>query len=454
MDLTQYTDHGSRERLHVVIAGHVDHGKSTVVGRLLADTNSLPHGKLDQVRAFCERTARPFEYAFLLDALRNERAQGITIDAARVFVHSGRREYVMFDAPGHLEFLKNMLTGASHATIALLVIDARAGVSENSRRHGYLLSMLGFRHVIVVVNKMDLVGYEELAFSNVIDACQAFLRRIDIAPTRFIPVSGRHGDNIVLTAPTMPWYAGPSVLSALDHLQPERTAIERPFRMPVQDVYKFTENGDERRIVAGRILSGRVTNGDELQFFPSGKRARVRRLESEGSEPPQSFAAGDACGFTLMDDVYIERGEMAARVGEFMPVVGRRIAVSVIWLGKEPLAEGGKCVLKHGSARVNARVESIERVIDMSTLGSRERATSIGRHEAAECVLNLAGNLAFDPVTELASGGHFVLVRDFDIQGGGIIRAALPGALPTSDNGHNAALGDSDHRGHTELQVL
>ncbi len=454
MTPTRRNDPAPRERLHVVIAGHVDHGKSTVVGRLLADTNSLPDGKLDQVRAFCERTARPFEYAFLLDALRNERAQGITIDAARVFFNSGGREYVMFDAPGHLEFLKNMLTGASHATIALLVIDARAGVSENSRRHGYLLSMLGLRHVILVVNKMDLVGYEEAAFNDVVDACRAFLRHINVAPTRFIPASGRHGDNIVLPALTMPWYTGPSVLSALDSVQAERAAIEGPFRMPVQGVYKFTENGDDRRIVAGRILSGRVANGDDLQFFPSGKRARIKRLESGGSRPPQSLAAGDACGFTLTDDVYIERGEVATRVGEFMPVVGRRIAVSVIWLGKEPLAEGGKCVLKHGSARVNARVESIERVIDMSTLASRERPTAIGRHEAAECVLNLAGDLAFDPVTELASAGRFVLVRDFDIQGGGIIRAALPGALPTSDSGRHAALGGSDHRGHTELQVL
>src|SRR5262245_23808091 len=212
----------ARERVHVVIAGHVDHGKSTVIGRLLADSGSLPEGKLDQVRALCARTARPFEYAFLLDALKDEQAQGITIDAARVFFRTARRDFLLLDAPGHIEFLRNMVTGASRAEAALLVIDAHEGVQENSRRHGYLLSMLGLRQVAVLINKMDLQGFSEAAFARTCAEYGAFLGRIGVTATCFVPVAARGGDNIAARSPAMPWYAGPTVLEVLEGFASER----------------------------------------------------------------------------------------------------------------------------------------------------------------------------------------------------------------------------------------
>ena len=261
------------ERLHIVVTGHVDHGKSTIVGRLLADTGSLPDGRLEAVRATCARNAKPFEYAFLLDALKDEQAQGITIDSARVFFKTARRHYLIIDAPGHVEFLKNMISGAARADAALLVIDAHEGVQENSRRHGYMLSMLGIRQIAVVVNKMDLAGYRQDVFDRVVDEYSAFLARVGLRPAAFIPVSGFHGENLIAPAPAFAWYSGPSVLAALEDFVCRPAATTTAFRMPVQGVYKFTEHQDERRIVAGTVDSGRLLEGDEVIFYPSGKRA-------------------------------------------------------------------------------------------------------------------------------------------------------------------------------------
>ncbi|HEX2251161.1 MAG TPA: GTP-binding protein [Gemmatimonadales bacterium] len=271
--------------MNIVIVGHVDHGKSTVIGRLLADTHSLPEGKLEQVRAQCELNSKPFEYAFLLDALKDEQAQGITIDAARVFFKSRRRHYLILDAPGHIEFLKNMITGAARAEAALLVIDAAEGVQENSRRHGYMMSLLGIRQLAVVVNKMDLVGWDRGVYDRIVREYGAFLSQVGIEPACFIPVSARSGDNIAEPSDHLPWHQSPTVLEALDAFRSEPPPIDRPFRMPVQDVYKFTKQGDDRRIVAGTIDTGTVNVGDAIIFYPSGKKSRVKTIEAFNRPP-------------------------------------------------------------------------------------------------------------------------------------------------------------------------
>jgi bifunctional enzyme CysN/CysC len=270
-----------REQMHIVITGHVDHGKSTIIGRLLAETDSLPHGKLDQVRENCRRNAKPFEYAFLLDALKAEQAQGITIDAARVFFHTARRDYIIIDAPGHIEFLKNMVTGASRAQAAVLVIDAEEGIQENSRRHGYMISMLGLRQLVVAINKMDLVGYSRQRYDELVEQYRAFLAQIDL-DAEFIPVSGMSGDNLAKPSDNMKWFKGKTLLEALDGLSKEAAPVEKPLRMPVQDVYKFTEYGDKRRIIAGAVQTGKLSVGDEV-LLPVGQakyRADPRGLSS------------------------------------------------------------------------------------------------------------------------------------------------------------------------------
>ena len=261
------TDNIGHEQMNIVIAGHVDHGKSTIIGRLLADTGSLPNGKLEQVKADCERNSKPFEYAFLLDALKDEQSQGITIDIARVFFQTQKRHYIIIDAPGHIEFLKNMVTGASRAEAALLVIDADEGVQENSRRHGYMMSMLGITQLTVIVNKMDLADYKQDVFDNIVKEYSAFLKEINAEAVAFIPVSGREGDCIAAHSDKMPWYTGNTVLDMLDGFEKEKPPTEKAFRMPVQDVYKFTRSADSRRIVAGTVETGELNVGDEVIFL-------------------------------------------------------------------------------------------------------------------------------------------------------------------------------------------
>jgi len=415
----------SRERLSVVIGGHVDHGKSTLVGRLLADSNALPEGKLEQVRALCERTGRPFEYAFLLDALKDERSQGITIDTARVFFTAPRRDYLLLDAPGHVEFVRNLVTGAARADAALLVIDAQEGVRDNSRRHGYLIGLLGIRQLAVVINKLDLVEYSEACFHELAGEYTRFLAGIGLTPRQVIPASAREGVNLIGPSDRIPWYHGPTVLDALDGFAPNRPPAEAPFRMPVQDVYKFTGDGDDRRIVAGSIESGTLRRGDELVFYPSGKRARVRTLEAYPGPAPELLAAGAAAGFTLEEQLYLTRGELATRAGEPRPAVSTRLRVGLFWLGARPLITGRDYLLKLGTARVPVRVESIQRSLDAASLTTRSPADNVLRHEIAECVLELGRPLASDTVALSPGTARFVIVDEQEIAGGGLVHEAL-----------------------------
>lgn len=412
--------------MNIVIAGHVDHGKSTIIGRLMTDTGSLPEGKLEQIRALCERTAKPFEYAFLLDALKDERAQGITIDSARVFFKTAERDYIIIDAPGHIEFLKNLITGAARAEAALLVIDAKEGVKENSRRHGYMLSMLGVRQVAVLVNKMDLVGYDRQVFAGIEAEYREFLKNLELQPECFVPVSGRCGDNIAAASTAMAWYAGPTVVQVLDRFRVEEPDADKPFRMPVQDVYKFTGRNDERRIVAGTVASGGASVGDEVVFFPSGKKSVIKSIEAFNRAPSSTVVVGQAVGFTLQEQVYLVRGELAALHDQARPEVSSRLRVSLFWLGKRPLAMKRDYVLKIGSGRVTVRCEAINRVIDASNLSLAGDRVTVERHEVAECILKCERAIAFDRADAIAATSRFVVVDDFEISGGGLVREGLP----------------------------
>jgi bifunctional enzyme CysN/CysC len=425
-------------RMGIVIVGHVDHGKSTIIGRLLADTGSLPEGKLEQIKDLCARTAKPFEYAFLLDALKDERAQGITIDAARVFFRTPKRRYLILDAPGHVEFLKNMVTGAARAEAALLVLDAGEGIQENTRRHAYLLSMLGVRQIAVVVNKMDLVGSRQEDFDAFARDLGGFLGSIGLEPAAIIPVIGREGDNLATRSTTMSWYTGPTVLEVLDAFRSQGEAVDGPFRMPVQAVFKFTNDGDDRRIVAGTIDSGRLRVGDEVVFHPSGKRTRVKSLEAFNRVAPSVVGAGESAGFTLAQQIYVQRGELATLAHEPQPVTATRIRTSIFWLGAKPLEVGRSYTLKLGTARVSVHLEHIERVMDASTLDAVADRTAVLRNEVAECVLKLRQPIAFDRAADLAATSRFVLVDDYSISGGGVVREALAVA-PTRTPAASAA---------------
>ncbi|HNL90001.1 MAG TPA: GTP-binding protein, partial [Nitrospira sp.] len=298
--MTQHDQRKPQESLNIVIVGHVDHGKSTLVGRLYADTGSLPEGKLEKVQAICRQQGKEFEYAFLFDAFLEEQEQGITIDTARTFFIWNERQYIIIDAPGHKEFLKNMISGAARAEAALLLIDAVEGVREQSKKHGYLLSLLGVTQFAVVVNKMDLVGYRQDVFDGIEKEYREFLGQFRAVPQQMIPVSAKMGDNIAVRSRHMNWYQGPTVLDTLALFKKEQVRSEQPLRFPLQDVYKF----DARRILAGRITAGRLKVGDHLVFSPSNKTAIVQSIEGFNVDPPSSEAqAGQSVGITLDEQI-------------------------------------------------------------------------------------------------------------------------------------------------------
>lgn len=413
--------------MQIVIVGHVDHGKSTLVGRLLADTGVLGDGKLEKVRATCERQGKVFEYAFLLDALEAEQDQGITIDAARVFFRTAKRDYIIIDAPGHIEFLKNMVTGAARAEAAVLLIDAKEGVRENSRRHGYLLGMLGVRQVAVVVNKMDLVGYDAGHFSAIADEYRAFLAEVGIEPAHVIPISARRGENVAAHSAAMPWYDGPCVLEAVDGFAKLLPAVALPLRMPVQDVYKWGHRGDDARIIAGRVESGRISVGDRVLFSPSNKTATVASIERWAAPAGSSADAGRSIGVTLDQQLYVERGEIISHVQQ-APEVATELRVNLFWLGKRPMEPGRSYKLKLATAQTEARLLTIHRVLDASDLHTRTDKLRVERHDVADAVLQLRHPVAFDRTADNEATGRFVVVDGYDIAGGGIIRDLVPDA--------------------------
>jgi len=415
------------ERMAIVVIGHVDHGKSTVLGRLLVDTDSLPAGKLEQVRQYCQRNARPFEYAFLLDGLHDEQSQGITIDSARCFFRSKRRDYVLIDAPGHVEFLKNMVCGAARAEAALLVIDANEGIRENTTRHGYLLSVLGIDQTAILVNKMDLVGYSREVFMQICQQYSAFLAKVGIRPFNFIPISARHGENIVTRSERMDWYGGPTVLEQLDDFGKEPTAAEKPLRLPVQDIYRFTQSGDDRRIVAGRIETGRLAVGDEIVLWPSGKRSRIATIEGYPRWPDAQAIAGQSIGLTLTEQIYIEPGQVICKPAEPQPNCGHHLLAHIFWMGRRPMILDKRYKLKLATASVPAWLRQISYVMDASDLSTSRAATQVERHQVAECVLETLKPIAFDTIDRIAQTGRFVIVDNYEISGGGIVREAVIG---------------------------
>lgn len=414
-----------KEDMNIVIVGHVDHGKSTLMGRLLADTDSLPQGKLEQVKETCRRNSKPFEYAFLLDALKDEQSQGITIDTARCFFKTEKRDYIILDAPGHIEFLKNMITGASRAQAALLVIDAKEGVQENSRRHGYMLSMLGIKQIAVVINKMDLVDYSQEVYEKVKKEYLEFLKQIHMEPKFVLPISAFGGDNVVKKSEHMPWYDGMNILEVLDHFECEKPDEHLPFRMPVQDVYKFTKNGDDRRIIAGTIETGSAKVGDEIVFYPSGKRSHIKSIEAFHAPVRTAAKADEAVGFTMVEQIYIKRGELMAIAGQKAPQVGSRIACNIFWLGKKKFSKNKTYFLKVGCEKVKVELEELKGVINSSSMGAINGRDAVEKNEVAECILRTERPIAFDLVEDIAGTSRFVLVDNYEIAGGGIITKVL-----------------------------
>jgi bifunctional enzyme CysN/CysC len=406
----------TRPQVRIVIVGHVDHGKSTLVGRLLHETGSLPDGKLEMLKAVSARRGMPFEWSFLLDALQTERDQGITIDTTQIRFRTRSRDVVLIDAPGHAEFLRNMITGASQADGAVLIIDALEGVRDQTRRHGYLLHLLGVKQVAVVVNKMDRVDFSAERFKEISDEISAHLVGLGVKPSAVIPISARDGDGIAERTSRISWYRGPSVVEALDALEPARPAETLALRLPVQAIYKF----DDRRIVAGRIESGSLKVGDEIVIMPAGKIAKIRTVESWPVTPlQQSQTAGRSVGITLDRELFLERGDVIGHAGQ-NPRDTRRIRARIFWLHEKPLSKGEQILVRLGTRETRATVVAIEKAVDPGALSNEETA-AIARNHVGEIDISLAQPIAADPYSENPRTGRLVIEVNGRIAGGGLV---------------------------------
>ena len=404
-------------KLKVVFVGHVDHGKSTLIGRILHDTGSLPEGKIDEIKKACAAEGMEFEFAFLLDALIEEQKQNVTIDTTQISFRTSRRRYAIIDAPGHKEFLKNMITGASSADAAILVIGADEGVREQSRRHAYLLGLLGIKQIIVVVNKMDLVGFSEARFQEIERDYRKFLTSLGLEGRAFIPASAKQGENVARATMKMKWYCGANVLETLDLLQPQKPDINLPLRFCVQDVYRF--NG--RRIIAGRIETGTLRVGDQLVFSPANKSSVVATIERWNAPPNGPAVAGDSIGITLSEQIFVERGYVASQENE-TPIETNRFHADLFWIVREPLRLGHFYDLRLATQDVKCQVVSIEQVTDSSTLETKsDGREQLERNEIGKLTIQSRGPLVMDNHDRIPSLGRFVIVDDARICGGGTI---------------------------------
>ena len=404
-------------KVKIVFVGHVDHGKSTLIGRILHDTGSLPEGKIDDIKKACAAEGMEFEFAFVLDALIEEQKQNVTIDTTQIQFRTARRRYAIIDAPGHKEFLKNMITGASTAEAAILVIGADEGVREQSRRHAYLLSLLGIEQIIVVVNKMDLVGYPERRFCEIEKDYRKFLLDLGLEARAFIPASAKEGENVARASMKMKWYCRASVLEGLDLLEPQSPDTDLPLRFCVQDVYRF----DGRRVIAGRIETGTLRVGDQLVFSPANKSSVVATIERWNAPASGTGVAGDSIGITLSEQIFVERGYVASHENE-TPIETNRFHADLFWMVREPLRVGHFYNLRLATQDVKCQVVSIEQVTDSSTLETKsDGREQMERNEIGRLTIQTRGPLVIDNHERIPNLGRFVIADDGKICGGGTI---------------------------------
>jgi sulfate adenylyltransferase large subunit len=403
--------------LPFVIVGHVDHGKSTLIGRLLYDTKSLSPDKMAEVEAMSTELGRDTELAFVLDSLEEERSQNITIETTQVFFRSDGREYVIIDAPGHVEFIKNMITGASQAQAAVVIVAAEEGIEEQTRRHSYVLSLLDIRQIAVVINKMDKVGYAEARFRELRDGMEQFLASIGRQAGAIIAISAREGDNVARRSDKMPWYQGPTLLEQLARFKREEQDGNASLRFPVQDVYKI---GD-KRILAGRVERGTVRVGQDLVFMPGGSRAKVKSIEVFLKDGLQEASEGQSIGLTLDKPLFVERGQVAFPAGDERPPVAQ-VQAKVFWMRPEPLKMDEPLVLRCATQSVEIKAIRIDRRIHSATLEVlQENASTLGENEVGEVVITTRTPVIVEPLTLGGELGRFVLTRQDDVVAGGIV---------------------------------
>ncbi|MCF7822754.1 MAG: sulfate adenylyltransferase subunit CysN [Candidatus Marinimicrobia bacterium] len=396
-----------KDLLRLLTAGSVDDGKSTLIGRLLHDSKRLYDDQLESLKRDSKRVGNAGEeidYALLLDGLKAEREQGITIDVAYRYFATSKRKFIIADTPGHEQYTRNMVTGASTAHLAIVLIDARKGVITQTKRHSFLISLLGIKHVIIAVNKMDLVDYDQAIFDNICQTYMEFTTRLNIPDMRFIPLSALKGDNIVDAGPNMPWYHGPSIMHLLETIPVSADRNFVDFRFPIQ----YVSRPDlDFRGYAGRIASGILRKGEEVVALPTGKTTRVATIESMGKQVDYAFPPASVM-VTLEDEIDISRGDMLVRKNN-QPHVGRHFEAMLVWMDETPMDLNQQFIIKHTTQKVKARLDLVRYQIDVNTTHRSESAV-LKLNQIGRVVLTASRPLLFDSYRKNRQTGSFILI--------------------------------------------
>jgi bifunctional enzyme CysN/CysC len=399
-------------QLRLAIVGSVDDGKSTLIGRLLFDSKQIFQDQLEHVEETSRRRGDGYvNLALLTDGLRAEREQGITIDVAHRYFATPRRRFVIADTPGHIQYTRNMVTGASTADVAVILIDARKGVVEQTRRHAYIASLVGVRHLVACVNKMDLVDFDEAVFESVAADLRKFVCKLEIPDVTLIPVSALNGDNVVDRSAAMPWYEGPPLLYHLEHVHVASDRNLHDVRVPVQYVIRpMSDEHHDYRGYAGQIASGVLHKGDEVVVLPAGHRTRVKALDTFDGElteafPPQSVTV------LLDDDLDISRGDMLVGPGD-QPRTARNLEATICWMTEQPLVARGRYVVRHTTREVKAIVEEIVHRTDVHTLEPDASCDSLELNDIGAVKLRLSGPLVVDDYRRNRETGSFILIDE------------------------------------------
>ena len=401
--------------LPIVIVGHVDHGKSTLIGRLLYDTGCLPPDKFSEIESSSEMLGKRVEFAFVMDCLEEERSRGITIDTTQTFFKTPKRRYVIIDAPGHKEFLKNMITGTSQAEVALLIIDSSEGIQDQTRRHAYILSMLGLKQICVLLNKIDLIDYSQDHFLQLEKTVNDFLERLNIHPTFILPISAIQGDNIATPSEKISWFDGPTVLQALDTFK-ELKVEEKPLRLPIQDVYSM----DGQNILVGRIEAGHLIRGEEIYLLPQKKKVVPKRIKKFLMEDVAKADFEESVGICLKGRQRAKRGQVLT--GDLSSVVSDRIQANIFWMDHTPYRIGDPLLFRCVTQEVPCRIEKVFKKFDPASLEViEENAASIGVAEVATIMIHLEDQVVVDPFNDIPEMGRFVLEKEGRPAAGGII---------------------------------
>lgn len=413
--------------LRLSTAGSVDDGKSTLIGRLLYDTKSIFEDQLEAIeRTSKQRGEEHVNLALLTDGLRAEREQNITIDVAYRYFATPKRKFIIADTPGHVQYTRNMVTGASTAELAIVLVDARKGVQTQSKRHGFLASLLGIPHLVLAVNKMDLVDFSEEIFQQIVDEYTGFAQKLEVNDLTFIPISALHGDNVVEKSARMPWYAGTTLLHHLETVNVGGTRNLVDFRLPIQTVIR--PNQDYRGF-AGRVASGTIQPGEEIVALPSGMTSRIRSIDTYDG-PLQEAVAGDSIVVRLEDEIDLSRGDMIVRRRN-LPIVGRDFDATICWMSETPLDPTVPYILQHTTRSTQAMLKEIVYRIDVDTL-HRETAEAIGLNDIARVVVTTSDPIFFDPYEQNRATGGFILIdpRTNGTVAAGMIRSEVR-AVPT-----------------------